>query len=130
MVIVNYNYILVTVIFIIFDIATGVIQALINGTFESHKMRQGGLRKLCLLVVIAFGVVLDYSQALVDLGFNFPCLSWICAYISLMEIMSIIDNINMAFPNALPKGLTKMLNDVARDKGVEVEDEDNEENEG
>lgn len=122
----NYNYILVTIIFIIFDIITGVLQALITGTFESHIMRKGGLRKLCLLVVIAFGVVLDFSQTLVDLGFDFPCLSWICAYISLMEIMSIIENINLAFPHALPKGLTKMLNDVAHDKGVET-DEDTEE---
>lgn len=122
----NYNYILVTLVFILFDIITGVLQALINGTFESHKMREGGLRKLYLIVVIAFGVVLDYSQDMVDLGFNFPCLSWICTYISLMEIMSIIENINLAFPNALPKGLIKMLHDAAREKGVE-DNEDTEE---
>ncbi len=123
----NHNYILVTLIFILFDIITGVMQALITGTFESRKMRKGGLRKLCLLVVIGFGVVLDYSQTLVDLGFNVPCQSWICAYISLMEIMSIVENINLAFPNALPKGLTKMLNDVAREKGVETNEDGEEE---
>lgn len=123
----DYKYIVVTLIFIGFDIATGVLQALITGTFESHKMRKGGFRKLCLLVVIAFGVALDYSQTLVDLGFEIPCLSWICGYISLMEIMSIVENINTAFPNALPKGLTKMLNDVAHEKGVgDDEDHDQE----
>ena len=119
----DYKYIVVTLMFIGFDILTGVLQALINGTFESKKMRQGGLRKLGLMAVIAFGVALDYSQTLVDLGFDIPCLTWICGYISLMEITSVIENINLAFPNALPKGLTKMLNDVAHEKGVE-DDED------
>lgn len=122
----DYKYIVVTLMFIVFDIITGVLQALINGTFESRIMRQGGLRKLGLLAVIAFGVCLDYSQTLVDLGFEIPCLTWICGYISLMEIMSVIENINLAFPNALPKGLTKMLNDVAHEKGVNT-DEDGEE---
>ena len=123
----DYKYIVATLIFIGFDILTGVLQALINGTFESKIMRQGGLRKLGLLAVIAFGVALDYSQTLVDLGFDIPCLTWICGYISLMEIMSVVENINLAFPNALPKGLTKMLNDVAHEKGVETDEDHTEE---
>lgn len=123
----NYNYILVTIIFIILDIVSGVLQAMINHTFQSHKMREGGIRKLYLLVVIIFGVALDYSQTLVELGFNFPCLSVICAYITLMEIMSIVENINLGFPNALPKSLTKILYQAAHDQGIGEEDEDNEE---
>lgn len=118
----NYNYILVTIIFIILDIVSGVLQAMINHTFQSHKMREGGIRKLYLLVVIIFGVALDYSQTLIDLGFNLPCLSMICVYISLMEIMSIIENINLGFPNALPKSLTKILYDAAHEQGVDDED--------
>ena len=61
----DYRYIIVALIFIVFDVVTGVLQALINGTFKSHIMRKGGFRKLCLLVVIAFGVALDYSQTVV-----------------------------------------------------------------
>lgn len=123
----NYNYILVTIIFIILDVVSGVIQAMINHTFQSHKMREGGMRKLYLLVVIIFGMALDYSQTLIDLGFNLPCLSMICVYMSLMEIISIIENINLGFPNALPKSLTKILYDAAHDQGIGEEDEDNEE---
>lgn len=115
----EYKYIIVALIFIVFDIATGVLQALITGTFESHKMRKGGFRKLCLLVVIAFGVALDYSQTLVDLGFEFPCLKVIASYITFMEIMSIIENINAAFPNALPKSLVNVLGHAAAENGVE-----------
>lgn len=114
-----YKYIVVALIFIVFDIATGVLQALINGTFQSHKMRKGGFRKLCLLIVIAFGVALDYSQTLVELGFQFPCLKAIATYITFMEIMSIVENINSAFPNALPKALVDALGHAAKENGVE-----------
>ena len=123
----EYNFIAVTCIFICFDIVTGVLQALINGTFKSKKMRQGGWHKIALLVTISFGVALDYSQTLVVLGFEFPCLKSICSYISLMEIMSIIENINLAFPNALPKKLINMLGHAAKENGVETEDDKKEE---
>ena len=120
----DYRYIVVALIFIVFDIATGVLQAMINGTFKSHKMRKGGLRKLCLLIVIAFGVALDYSQMLVELGFTFPCLKMIACYITFMEIMSIIENLNLAFPGSLPKSLISVLGHAAEENGVKKEDED------
>ena len=122
----DYRYILVTAIFIVFDVVTGVLQAMINGTFESKKMREGGLHKLTLLTVLAFGVALDYSQTLVELGFDFPCLKAIAGYITFMEILSCIENINLAFPNMLPKSLINILNHAAEENGVET-DEDNEE---
>lgn len=122
----DYKYIIVALIFITFDIATGVLQALINGRFESHKMRKGGFRKLCLLVVLAFGVALDYSQTLVKLGFAFPCLKAIATYITFMEIMSIVENLNMAFPGSLPKVLIDVLGHAAEENGVEEEDGNNE----
>lgn len=118
----DYRYIIVALIFIIFDVVTGVLQALINGTFKSHKMRKGGLRKLCLLIVIAFGVALDYSQTVVDLGFNFPCLQMITGYITFMEIMSIIENLNLAFPGSLPKSLISVLGHAAEENGVKTDE--------
>ena len=120
----DYRYIIVALIFIVFDVITGVLQALINGTFKSHIMRKGGFRKLCLLVVIAFGVALDYSQTVVDLGFTFPCLRMITSYITFMEIMSIIENLNLAFPGSLPKSLISVLGHAAEENGVKKEDED------
>ena len=119
----DYRFILVACIFIVFDIVTGVLQALMNGTFESKKMRRGGLHKIALLVVLAFGVALDYSQTLVELGFEFPCLKAIAGYITLMEIMSSIENINLAFPNALPKKLVDVLGHAAEENGVDTDAE-------
>ena len=122
----DYRFILVACIFIVFDIVTGVLQALINGTFESKKMRRGGLHKIALLVVLAFGVALDYSQTLVELGFDFPCLKAIAGYITLMEIMSSVENINLAFPNALPKSLVNVLGHAAEENGVQKDDKEEE----
>ena len=118
----DYKYIIVALIFIVFDVVTGVLQALINGTFKSHIMRKGGFRKLCLLVVIAFGVALDYSQTVVDLGFTFPCLQMITGYITFMEIMSIIENLNLAFPGSLPKSLINVLGHAAEENGVKTDE--------
>ena len=120
--IMDYKYIIVAFIFIVFDVVTGVLQALINGTFKSHIMRKGGYRKLCLIVCIAFGVALDYSQTLVDLGFTFPCLKMIACYITFMEIMSIIENLNLAFPGSLPKSLISVLGHAAEENGVKTDE--------
>ena len=122
----DYKFIAVACIFIVFDVVTGVLQAFINGTFDSKKMRQGGLHKLCLLVTMAFGVALDYSQMLVELGFEFPCLKTIAGYITFMEILSCIENINLGFPNLLPKSLVSILNHAAKENGVEEDDQEEE----
>ena len=43
-----------------------------------------------------------------------------------MEIMSIVENINLAFPNALPKSLINVLGQAAQDNGVEEEETEEE----
>lgn len=106
--------------FIVCDIVTGVVAALINKEFESAKMRAGGAKKLFYVTVIAFGVCLDIAQCAVDMGFNVPCTSAICGYLSLMEIMSCVENIDRGFPGALPKTLTKTLKQTAESVGVAV----------
>lgn len=122
---IGYEFILVTFIFIALDIISGVISSFITGTFKSSKMREGGKHKLLLLIVIVFGVALDVSQAILDMGFSLPCTSAICSYITFMEILSFIENVNLAFPNALPEALTNILYQTAKDKGVKVNDDEN-----
>lgn len=116
--IINTKFIIVAFIFILCDIFTGVVSALTTGSFKSGVMREGGLHKFMLLTVIVFGVVLDIAQYMVDLGFSIPATTAICGYITLMEIMSCIENIDKGFPGALPKILTKTLSDAASEKGV------------
>lgn len=118
--VVDYKFILVTLMFIGFDILTGLAGAAITGTFKSSIMKEGGKTKLFLLIVIAFGIALDYAQHVADLGFNVPATGMICLYISFMEIMSCIENINKAYPNALPKKLVSVLQSSADQTGVDT----------
>ena len=125
--VINTKFIIVAFIFILCDIFTGVVSAFVTGTFKSQIMRKGGMHKLLLVTVIAFGVVLDIAQYMVDLGFNIPATTAICGYITLMEIMSCIENINRGFPNALPKALIKTLSHAADEIGANGEKENKEE---
>lgn len=79
-----------TLIFMVADIITGLIQAVINKTLDSQKMREGLLRKALLILIIILSFVSQYA-------FNIPAVSKIvCIYIIVMEIISIFENIKKA----------------------------------
>jgi len=46
----------------------------------------------------------------------------VCGYIALMEILSVIENINLTYPGALPEALTNILYNAAKDNGVKREE--------
>lgn len=78
------------IIFSIFDIITGFIQAVINKDVQSSKMRVGLLHKILICIVLVSGFV-------VGLSFNLPIISkFISAYIVVMEIISILENLKKA----------------------------------
>ena len=79
-----------TLIFMIGDIISGVIQAVINKNLDSQKMREGLLRKILLIVVIILSFIFQYA-------FNIPIISKVvCIYLIVMEIISIMENLKKA----------------------------------
>lgn len=79
-----------TLIFMIGDIISGVIQAVINKNLDSQKMREGLLRKILLIVVIILSFIFQYA-------FNIPVISKVvCIYLIVMEIISIMENLKKA----------------------------------
>lgn len=79
-----------TLIFIVSDIVTGVISALIQKNLDSQKMREGLLRKSLLLIIIVLGFIIEYA-------FKMPYVSKvICIYIIVMETISILENMKKA----------------------------------
>lgn len=112
-----------TLIFMIGDIITGVIQAVINHELDSQKMREGLLRKIMLVLVVILGFIIQYA-------FNIPAISKIvCIYIILMEIISICENLKKAgidlgkLGEFLKKKDTTAVNLILKDnenKGSEV----------
>lgn len=79
-----------TLIFMVVDIISGIIQAIINKNLDSQKMREGILRKSLLILVVILSFIAQYA-------FNIPAISKVvCIYIILMEIISIFENLKKA----------------------------------
>lgn len=82
--------IITPVCFSLADILTGFIQAVINKNVDSQVMRTGLLHKVLIILVIILSFVLD-------LAFNLNFISKIvCTYVVIMEIMSILENLQKA----------------------------------
>lgn len=79
-----------TLLFMIGDIVSGLIQAIINKNLDSQKMREGLLRKILLILVVILSFIFQYA-------FGIPQISKIvCIYIVIMEIISIFENLKKA----------------------------------
>lgn len=90
------------------DIVTGWIQATINGTWDSTKMRKGLYRKggELLVVIIAF-----IAEEAVPALASYRLATWMSFYIVVMEAVSVLENLNQAGVN-FPKVLLKKLGKV------------------
>lgn len=98
---VQMQYAIVTA-FIALDFVTGLINALKNKAFNSSVMREGLYHKSGSLLCMLLGVLIDYGQTILDLGFTAPVGIAICTYIVLMEIGSIFENVGKINPEILP----------------------------
>lgn len=76
------------------DIITGWIQASINGTWDSTKMRKGLYRKLGEIMVVVLAWVVGVAVAL-----PFDVASAAAVYIVVMESISILENLDQAGVN-------------------------------
>ena len=94
---------LIVALFIVLDMVTGLIKAFKEKKYTSSVMREGLFHKCGSILCVAFGVLVDYTQTLVDIGVPVPVALSICVYIILMEIGSIIENVCAINPNILPE---------------------------
>lgn len=77
--------------FILGDILAGFISAVIIKNVDSQKMREGLLRKILLLMILALSFVIQYAF------FNMTIISKVVSlYIIFMEIISILENVSKA----------------------------------
>lgn len=94
---------LVTAGFIALDLLTGIVKAFKEKAFNSSVMREGLYHKCGSILLIVFGLLVDYAQAYVDLGFKIPVAVSICSYIILMECGSIFENAGKINPDLAPE---------------------------
>jgi len=102
------------------DIVTGWIQASVNGTWDSTKMRKGLFRKSGELMIIVVACVIYEAIALpVDVPV------FISAYIVIMEVLSVLENLDQAgvpVPAWLTHRLKKAADALSTDDPVDGDD--------
>ena len=121
----RYWILLLPLILMAADIVTGWIQATINGTWDSTKMRIGLFRKSGELLVIVVAYVICIAVSL-----PFDVSAFIAVYIIAMELISICENLDQAglpVPVWITRRLKKVAKDLSEDEPEELEpfDEDN-----
>lgn len=85
--------------FMVMDILTGFIGAVINGNVSSAKMRVGLGHKILLCCLIAVAVMIELAGThIAGLGFSGVSVTVVCAYIIIMEVASILENVCAAYP--------------------------------
>ena len=116
---------------IVFDVASGLIKSKVIGKpISSTQGTIGFWKKMALFLALFFGVFLDVfipiMLGIVDLNlpFKLPIGTIIGVYIVINESISIIENINAAAPNTLPKWIKKLLQGAGStiDKGGQDDD--------
>lgn len=80
-------------VFIVFDIVTGIIRALYNDGLNSTALRKGLFHKLSELIAVVGAYLLEYGLQYIQLGVDVPLLKATTAYICLMELVSILENL-------------------------------------
>ena len=96
---------IITSAFILLDMITGLVKAFKKKEYTSSVMREGLFHKSGSILCITFGALVDYAQAYLDLGINVPVATSLCAYVAIMEIGSIIENVCIINPEIMPEKL-------------------------
>lgn len=103
----RYWVIILPLVMMAADVITGWIQASINGTWDSTKMRKGLFRKSGEIMVLLLAYAVHMAIALpVDVPAFFSI------YIIIMEVLSVAENLDQAgLP--VPHWITKRLKKAA-----------------
>ena len=102
------------------DIVTGWIQASINNTWDSTKMRVGLFRKSGELLVVIVAYVI---YAAISLPGDVP--AFVASYIVIMEVISVFENLDQAgipVPHWITRKLKKVADDLTEDEKEEEND--------
>lgn len=87
-------------LFIILDVISGIAAAYARKEVESPKLRQGLWHKAGYIFVLFCSILVEWAMNNgMDLGFSLPLVMPICVWISLMEVVSILENASKINPD-------------------------------
>lgn len=96
----------ITIALILTDIVSGILKAAYQKKLNSKSIKKGGLKKLSSLIIIITCMIIEHGLILLDYQY-IPLTLIACIYISIMEVISIIENIQVMNPNI--KGLISLI---------------------
>lgn len=105
---------LVTAFFVVLDMVSGLVKAFKEKAYDSSIMREGLFHKFGSVLCVVFGALVDYAQTFLDLGVNIPIAISVCAYICIMEIGSIIENVCAINPEIMPDKLKDYFSKLSK----------------
>ena len=111
---------IVALIFIAFDIISGLVGALKNGNYKSSVMRNGLFHKVGEIFAIIFSYGCEEMFPFVGITVNLPICQSVLIYIIIMETGSIVENITNISPelkNILGKVFKSYRNDDSTSEG-------------
>lgn len=89
----------VVLVFIALDVVTGIAKAFATTGFDSSIMRQGFFHKLGEIFAVALSLIADIGLPDIGVPLDIQLSGLCCAYLVLMEIGSIIENIGAINPD-------------------------------
>lgn len=107
--------------FMVIDVFTGMLKAVKNKELNSTKAREGIYKKASFILFIAFGYLADYAMDYVNMGFNLPAASTICALVIVTEAISVLENLGKINPDLvkLVAPFLSALNNKERGEHIE-----------
>jgi hypothetical protein len=90
----NFAIFVVAIAFILLDIASGIIVAILQRNFSSTIMRKGLGHKLGYVFVMCAVAILQVGmmEPSFHVEFDFPLFNVVCAFVIFMEFMSVMEN--------------------------------------
>lgn len=94
----------------LFDMVTGIAQAIFNCSFKSSAMRRGLCHKATLSLIIMLVICIEIlSSHIVGLNFGGITIYVVCGAIIGMEFASILENIKQAYPELADTPIMKIF---------------------
>lgn len=91
--------VMIALVFIVLDYASGFIKAAMQHDIQSSKMREGLYHKGSFVLAIVLAILCEYAIFFIpELGFTVPLVLFVCAYIIMTELVSILENLGHLNP--------------------------------
>ena len=116
---VNFRVLLIALIFIVFDVITGIIKGWKSGSLNSTKMREGLINKIVEIAAILFGYMCEMTLPTLGIGIDIAFGHIITVYIVLTEICSIIENFGEISP-AVGSMLSGIFEKLKKEHDIET----------